>query len=93
MTKETAAQFLPMVQALAAEKTIQIKSLANGAWTDIPDPVFGGRPEQYRIKPEPREWWFNFYSGSVGGIHTSKQSADDQATSDRTECIHVREVI
>jgi len=56
MNKENAHLYLPLVQALADGKTIQIKQ--NGIWKDSSDLnlVFGFEPHEYRIKPEPRTW-------------------------------------
>ena len=51
MTKDNAAQFLPLVQALAEGKTIQIR--VGNKWTDIDDPHFGNEVERYRVKPKP----------------------------------------
>lgn len=51
MTKDNAAQFLPLVQALAEGKTIQIR--VGNKWTDIDDPHFGNEAERYRVKPKP----------------------------------------
>jgi hypothetical protein len=56
MNKENAHLYLPLVQALADGKTIQVKQ--NGIWKDCSDLnlVFGFEPHEYRIKPEPRTW-------------------------------------
>ena len=53
MNKDNAAQFLPLVQALAEGKTLQFKP-EHGKWYDLAAPVFNSAPEQYRIKPEPK---------------------------------------
>jgi hypothetical protein len=50
MTKENAHLYLPLVQALAEGKTVQL-SIA-GRWTDKYEYSFGNDPESYRIKPE-----------------------------------------
>jgi hypothetical protein len=55
MNKDNAAQYLPIVQAVADGKTIQFKGNL-GKWEDMDDPAFFQGPESYRIKPEPREW-------------------------------------
>lgn len=55
MNKDNAKQFLPLVQALADGKTIQI--LDDGKWRDFlsKEIGFSFHHEQYRIKPEPIE--------------------------------------
>jgi hypothetical protein len=57
MNKHNAAQFLPLVQALADGKTIQLLHTVRG-WEDGENIDFSLPPESYRIKPEPREFWF-----------------------------------
>jgi len=56
MTKDTAKDFLPLVQALADGITIQFKSLwpASETWHDVETPDFTDPIQNYRIKP--REW-------------------------------------
>ena len=54
MNKENAHLYLPLVKALADGKTIQI--ISAGSWSDVLGPSFSDPPENYRIKPEPREW-------------------------------------
>ena len=56
MNASNAAQFLPLVQALADGKKIEILDHHTKKWRDLNDPQFTSNPECYRIKPEPREW-------------------------------------
>lgn len=52
MTREHAAQLLPLIQAYAEGKTIQGEQ-STGRWVDLDEPSF--QPvTQYRIKPTPR---------------------------------------
>jgi hypothetical protein len=58
MNKNNAAEFIPLVQALADGKTIQYRTLdthgQHGAWRNMAvggETVFGGQPTQYRVKP------------------------------------------
>lgn len=77
MTKETAIQFLPLVQALHDGKTIQYKSADEG-WKDVENPAFNMRPDEYRIKPEPRRLWVIEYSDGVVAVYSSKAEAMEQ---------------
>lgn len=54
MTREEAKQLLPVIQAFAEGKAIEICS--HGIWEDIhiESPYFDGGPSCYRIKPEPK---------------------------------------
>ena len=54
MNRERAKQLLPIIQAFADGKTIEYK--AAGTWHALnDDPLFSFA--EYRIKPEPREYW------------------------------------
>jgi hypothetical protein len=46
----------------------------------------------YREPKKPREWWVNVYP-DFSGAWPTKSVADDQADSERIECVHVREVL
>ena len=53
MTREDAKEFLPIIQAYAEGKTIQIKDSGDGGWYDMTGLIkFDGLPGIYRIKPE-----------------------------------------
>jgi hypothetical protein len=57
MNKENAHLYLPLIQALAEGKMIQI--WMNAGWMDVAyvvDIRWDLPPESYRVKPEPREW-------------------------------------
>ena len=53
MTREEAKEFLPIIQAFADGKTIEIY---DDEWKtmDLKDPHFDCVPSHYRIKPEPK---------------------------------------
>jgi hypothetical protein len=51
MTKDNAADYLPLVQALAEGKKIQYRT-STGEWLDVGSPSFEYAVEKYRIKPE-----------------------------------------
>jgi hypothetical protein len=56
MNAENAHEYLPLVQAIADGKTIQVLG-KDGNWYD--SPLLNTPPSRYRIKPEPRtfEMW------------------------------------
>lgn len=57
MTREEAKQLLPIIQAFAEGKTIQVKVTDNRwyDWGDKTDELnFNSGPQSYRIKPEPK---------------------------------------
>lgn len=51
MTREQAKELLPIIQAFAEGKTIQL--FTNGIWEDAENPSFG-ELSRYRIKSEPK---------------------------------------
>ena len=53
MTKENAHEYLPLVQALADGKTVQVQG-SDGNWYNTK--LINTPPSRYRIKPEPRRW-------------------------------------
>jgi len=59
MNASNAAQFLPIIQALADGKTIEV--CEDGVWTTRPELAYNLDPSQYRIKPEPQKLWVNLY--------------------------------
>lgn len=84
MNKNDAAQYLPLVQALANGKEIQISGCAGwDYWEDIAEVSFNRPASEYRIKPEPREIWFNRYpSGVENGPYSCKEAAIEFANHD-----------
>ena len=54
MNRQQAKELLPIIQAYAEGKTIQIKAI-DGIWYDDEDMVkFDSSPQNYRIKPESK---------------------------------------
>jgi hypothetical protein len=56
MNRENALLYLPLIQALADGKIIQHKH-KHDSWMDLEDHLIIGfydKPQNYRIKPEPR---------------------------------------
>lgn len=93
MNVSNAKDYLPLVQALAEGRVIQMFS--GGVWRDL-------RPEAemfiddsitYRIKPEPKEVWFNRYEhGVTNGPYGSKEEAENHAGNFANQ-VRYREVI
>ena len=52
MTREEAKEMLPIIQAWADGKTIQVKE--KGRWVELCIDDFTRSPDMYRIKPEPK---------------------------------------
>ena len=84
MTREEAKELLPIMQAFADGKTIQIYDDEEEKWIDITfeDLYFNCIPSYYRIKPEPEyrpfktkeECWCEMMKHQPFGWLTSKKS-------------------
>ena len=81
MTREEAKELLPIIQAFADGKTIEIY---DEAWKTMvfKDPLFDCAPSRYRIKPEPKyrpfktkeECWNEMLKHQPFGWLTSKKT-------------------
>lgn len=56
MDRKEAKELLPIIQAFAEGKDIQIRNITDDGWDDINDDrmSFCAKAEAYRIKPEPK---------------------------------------
>ena len=63
MNKNNAKDFLPIVQALAEGKIIQVWDLEE--FVDADEIMFGGEPKNYRVKPETLIMYRNNTSGKI----------------------------
>lgn len=65
MNKDNAKDFLPLVQALADGKTLQIRDMVDDGWADMTTEVgFSMPPDSYRIKPAPTFLYVIMYRSS-----------------------------
>lgn len=93
MNKHDAIEFVPLINALAEGKTIQVKMLHSGEWLDSTGNLaFDGPREEYRVKPEPKEYWFNRYESHEAGPYDSKESAANHGGNTATQ-VRYREVM
>ena len=52
MTREEAKELLPVIQAFADGKDVETKT--GSGWMSIENMSFAGKPDSYRIKPDPK---------------------------------------
>lgn len=71
MNKENAKEFLPLVQALIAGKTIQYCSRIDDQWKDVLEVSFSSERARYRIKPEriKKKMWYHPGSNITTGLY------------------------
>lgn len=82
MTREEAKEMLPIIQAWAEGKTIQVKD--KGRWVELCIDDFNRSTDMYRIKPEPKyrpfksqeECWNEMLKHQPFGFVVSKDSID-----------------
>lgn len=76
MNKDNAKDFLPLVQALAEGKTLQVRASSERPWIDATDIAFVGHPGNHRIKPEPAVLWVIYDSHDrIRGTFYSSEEA------------------
>lgn len=106
MTRETYIKLKPILDAWAEGKTIQYRRINRTDWLDLKGTEINieytnNQGCEFRIKPEPREFWVNVYKPALGEdgpidnitIYPTKTEADRGAHSSRLECIKVKEVL
>lgn len=95
MTRTEAKILAPIITAFGEGKAIQAKHIRNDRWEDVNLLDLENNSDwEYRIKPEPREFWVNIYEDGDIFIHPSKEKALQNAGSKRIpQTIRLREVI
>lgn len=95
MTREQAKALLPIIQAYAEGKRIQVKysSHESDQWMDYTGLNLNLHDETWawRIKPEPREFWLSMENPETG--HLAQVYRQPVTTSEPKQVIHVREVL
>lgn len=92
--QESAKSKAAVMLAFAEGKAIECRSRADTLWVELDvDPYWNWDALDYRIKREPRTFWVNMYSDACFNAFTTKERADEVASSTRTECIRVREIL
>jgi hypothetical protein len=70
MIQSDAAEFWPLIKAWSEGKTLQLNT--NPVWIDIKESSFAYSPDQYRIKPEPREFYIAVSDYGVCGASDAR---------------------
>lgn len=77
MTKENAAEYLPLIEALR-DGELQVNQ--EGGWVDCVDTNLRLPASYYRRRPKPREWWIPetvlksncYYHQATGTVHVQE---------------------
>lgn len=93
MNASNAKDYMPLVKALADGKVIQTKT-QTGKWKNLTEVDWLRSVEEYRVRPEPQEFWANRYpDGSLGpALYFTREDAKKCATPKSTQ-VRYREVI
>ena len=77
MTKERARYLIPLLQAYIDGKTIQVLQ-TDGKWSDRKEPAFiqHCNENEYRIKPEPREFWVAVWCDGSGDVRKTYEQIE-----------------
>lgn len=86
-------EMIAVLTAAKEGKRIQYKRHEFNEWYDNNDSRWNFEMFEYRVKPEPREWWAEIYSTNkkYGVLYPTKEEAHDRGYP--YEIVHVREVI
>ena len=79
MDRESAKKLLPIITAFAEGKVVERKD-SDGLWVVVNNPRFNDGPENYRLKPEPKEIWVNEYPLGGVRVHDSEARARTSAS-------------
>lgn len=96
MTKDESKQARAVMQAWEEGKTIQLRSLRSSPseWIElILCPLWNWEACEYRVKPEPRDFWFIKNIGDDERRFGWSRCDVRQEGVDYLEQIHVREVL
>ena len=97
----TPDEMIAVIQAHKEGKKLECRSadLSGGKWHPVLEPSFNFKLVEYRVKPEPREFWLAYHDlgrDVIHGVFLDNEAAMERWQSlvpgDRT-VIHVREVL
>jgi hypothetical protein len=84
---------IAVMQAYADGKEIQYRRIGNGEWDDC-KPRWDWAACEYRVKPEPREWWIlTTTRGGAYAVCASEIMAAEGMLHPGQAIVHVREVL
>lgn len=92
MTKEGVNRWWQEVCALCDGKAIEERMVHSdgtlSTWVARDNPCFYATGHEYRVKPEPREWWLGLHCGDVRILDRRLSQAYPGE-----EVVHVKEVV
>lgn len=95
----TIDEMIAVLQAAKARKQIQYKHHSETEWYSVPEPLWDFNQNDYRVKPEPREWTLHKPDdptlSALGNMNAVPYNPERGTKCAMTECrpIRVREVL
>jgi len=86
-------EMIEVIQAHKDGKTIQLRHKNQPKWVDFSKPLWNFDNTDYRVKPEPREFYIDLNSNGTVQCGLPVRASDGSASSLASETIKVREVI
>jgi len=86
-------EMIAVIQACKEGKVIQHRQKGWKSWTDTLTPSWDFALREYRVKPEPREWWINVYPDDAKYVYCDVLAAQIGKGSRCVETVHIREVL
>lgn len=95
MAQPTIDAMVAVMNAAKEGKEIQRRCAGDKGWNDASRPAWNWVDFEYRVKPEPREWWAILnYMGTPVGIFQEKDDAEFNAKNwNNATIVPVREIL
>ena len=97
MSRRNTKECIDVMQGYLDGKVIQVRDYGGKKWHITNCPLWNWDMSEYRILPEPREFWVNVYKSGDGALHDSAEEAFDALKrTDEDEYIrtmHLKEVL
>lgn len=92
---KSAREHIEVMQAYLDGAKIELRrrDALHAGWQEVLEPRWDWQNLEYRVKPEPREFWANIYPDGQMVGHPSRKAADRHRGSNCVECILVKEVL
>ena len=89
---KTLKEKIEVMQAALDEKEIEVLRYDSDIWIICYKPSFNWDINDYRIKPEPLEGWFNIYKDKAIGLYETKEEAEEGAHNVIIKTLKMRQV-
>lgn len=88
----TTQEMIAVMQAFADGKKLECRFVDGDKWVPASSPIWAWDRYEYRVKPEPREWWI-VNGKQYTALFGTKNEAESSVFNGPAEIIHVREVL